>query len=366
LSAPLAARRLQRLIRFGVVAGALAVLAGVVYVSLLVPILISVFLSYLLLPPLQRLERWRVPRTPAIAAIVLGSVGVLVVAFVQLSPVLYRQLLILIQLLPTALNTVASTWLPAAERYLTEHGLAAPDEAHALLNVGNLTSRVASQLQGGLAGVWKTGSSVVGGILNIVLIPILTFFMLKDHERFSGVLRSLVPPDLLEPVQRLGHRIDLTLRSVLKGQAIVAAILTVLYVVGFTAVGLQSAIAIGVVAGICRIIPYFDVIVGGALSAIVLLSNFTGWGQALSVVLVFVVVQALDGAFITPSVIGERLGLHPVIVILSVLAFGNWLGFWGVLLAIPAAAIVKVLVGAALPYYRQSRAYTEREELPPP
>lgn len=358
----LAPRQMRRFVRFNFVALLLLLFVGSVYFSLLVPILVSCFFTYLLLPLVDRLERLRVPRLAAVCAIVLGVVALIVFAVVRVVPILYQQVLLLVQLIPTAVNTVIETWLPHAEKSLANFGLMSPEEIHKLLSGASVLARLDSQVQAGITGLWKTGTSLAGGALYLLLIPTLTFFMLKDYRALCQGLKSLVPLDLVEPTGRMVHRINLTLRSVLKGQAIVAGILTILYVIGLSVVGLTSAVAIGVVAGICRVIPYFDVIVGGILSTIVLLSDFGGWGHVLSVVLVFLIVQAIDGAFVTPAVIGERIGLHPVLVILTVFAFGGWLGFWGVLLAVPAAALVKVLIESILPYYRASRAFLPDKE----
>lgn len=354
--------KLRRLLRFCGAAAALIVVVGVVYNALLVPILMSCFLTYLLEPLVELLVRSRLPRLAAVLLISAGLVAAFAVAAVELAPVLYHQALLLVQQVPGAVNTVLSTWLPLAERYVLDLGVAPRAEVHQILGAESIVANVAHQLETSLSSIWKTGTSVAGGLMNLVLIPILTFFMLKDYAEVARFFDSLVPQDLKGPVLRLVHRINLTLRAVLKGQTIVAGILMLLYVAGLSAVGLQSSIAIGVVAGICRLIPYADVVVGGVLSAIVLLSTGAGWGMVLSVVLVFLVVQAVDGLFITPSVVGERVGLHPMLIILSVLAFGDWLGFWGVLLAIPIAALGKVMLEAGVYYYRQSRAYLAADE----
>lgn len=349
--------RLRRFLKFCAIGLALVGLIATIYSALLVPILVSLFLTYLLEPLVIRLER-RMPRRTAVGILVIGGVSVLSLAAIRFVPLLYRQVLLLVQLLPGAVNTAIATWLPLAERYVSDFGFLSPGDVHQLFAAQNMVARFSSQLQLALNGVWHTGASVASSVVNVVLIPVLTFFLLKDLPMLRAALKSLVPMDLTAATSHLAHRVSLTLRSVLKGQAIVALIVTGMYVVGLTVIGLQSAIAIGVVAGVCRVIPYFDVIVGGILSTVVLLSNFGGWGQVLSVVLVFLMVQAIDGAFVTPAVIGERVGLHPVLVILSVIALGDWLGFWGVLLAVPIAAVTKVLIEEALPYYRSSKAYS--------
>ena len=333
---------------------------GMLYGALLPPILISCFITYLLLPLVNRLERRRVPRILAIAFLVVGTLTIVAVSGVRLVPILYQQLLNLLHLVPGAVSALTARWLPVLEQFIEGLGIIASGDIQHMLSPTSMVNSVASEIQGSLAGLWKTGTSLVGTLFYAVLIPLLTFFLLKDYEHIAVALRSLVPPDLIGPVNRIRVRLDLTLKSVLKGQAIVAAILGVLYTIGFSIVGLPSGIAIGIISGFCRLIPYGDVIVGGTLSALVLVSDGAGIGQVIGVVSVFVAVQVADGAFITPAIIGERIGLHPAVIILSVLALGDWFGFWGILLAIPIAAVIKVLVASLLPYYRASRAFQRR------
>ncbi len=350
-------RQARRFIVFLAVAAALVFGLGLFYASLVLPIGVGAFLAYLLLPLVDKLETLRVKRVLATAAIIFVALGIIAIAVSRMAPLLYVQVLYIVKLLPNAVAAVMEKWRPLAEQYVVDLGFMTPAEIHDLLSYSSLLGKLQSQLQAGISGVWRTGTSLAGGMVNIVLIPVVTFFLLNDYRALRRAALSLVPQDLIVPMQFVTAKVNLTLRSVIKGQATVAAILAGLYVIGLTVVDLQSAIAIGVVAGVCRIVPYLDVIVGLTLSMVVLLSNFAGWGQVASVVLVFLVVQAIDGAFITPRVIGERVGLHPMVVILSVLAFSDRFGLWGVIVAIPLVAIVKVLLEAAAPFYRASRAY---------
>jgi predicted PurR-regulated permease PerM len=350
-------RRARRFLIFCAAVGALTILVATLYASLCVPLGVSAFLTYLLLPFVGRLERRGVPRSLAALAIIALSLAILSLAVSHIVPLVYKQGLILARLLPSAVSTVADKWVPELERSVADLGFFSADDVHGLFAGAAIMSRISAQLQATLTGLWHTGTSLVGGVVKVVMIPVFSLFLMIDYPRFKQGFLSLLPLDLVLPARLVKRKIDVTLRSVIKGQATVACILAGLYVVGLSVVGLQSAIAIGVIAGVCRVIPYFDVVVGGTLSLIVLLSDFRGWGQALSVVLVFVIVQATDGAFVTPRVLGERVGLHPLVVIASVLAFGDWLGFWGVLLAIPIVAIIKALLEAAKPYYLASRAY---------
>jgi len=349
---------LRRLLFFSLAVMGIFVITATVYGALMLPILVSAFLTYLMLPLVDSLERRRIPRNVAAFSLIVGSTAVVIFGVFRLVPVLYQQMLLIGHLLPDAARVVQQHWLPVISHQLADFGVISPQDFSEIFGATQLVGRLTQHVQANLAGIWKTGTSVAGGIIYLVLLPVLHFFMLKDYPLIAKTLRDLVPRDLQSSVRRLLAAVNRTFRSVLKGQAIVAGILGVLYIIGFNIVGLQSAFLIGMVAGLCRIIPYLDVVVGGILSAIVLLSNFNGWGQVLGVVSVFVVVQAVDGAFVTPRVLGDRVGIHPLVLLLSVLAFADWFGFWGVLLAVPVSAMIKVLLVAIKPYYLRSRAYS--------
>jgi predicted PurR-regulated permease PerM len=349
--------RVLRLLAFFGIAALVVISLVFVYESLMIPVSVAAFLTYLLLPLVEQLERRRVRRVYAVSGLLLLSLAAIGLGIVRLVPEVYRQAMSLVRLTPGAMSAVLDVWVPLAEKFVVDLGVMDATDVHAWFSTSSLLGRLNSQLEAGLRGLWNTGTSVLGGMLNIVLIPLLTFFMLNDYDHVERSLSRLVPRDLVAPVSIVMDKVNLTLRSVLKGQVTVAGILAVLYVIGLSAVGLQQAVAIGVVAGICRLIPYLDVVVGGALSVIVLLSDFQGWGQVLSVVLVFLIVQAIDGVLITPRVVGERVGLHPVVVIASVLAFADWLGFWGILIAVPVVAIFKALLVTARPFYLASGLY---------
>ena len=221
----------------------------------------------------------------------------------------------------------------------------------------NIIPQVTAGIRQTLKGIWMSTPGLFNTVVNIVLVPVIAFFLLSEKGSLRQKVKNVIPRDLLPHINTALVNISSTLRSVLKGQAIVAAILALLYIIGLSLVGLKAALAIGLVAGICRIVPYFDLIVGGLLSALVIISDFSGWGQALGVVGVFVAVQAIDGAFITPRIMGDKAGLHPLLVILSVLSFGQLFGFWGVLFAIPVIAVVRVIITQIIPLYQKSKLY---------
>ncbi len=350
-------RRTRRFAKLCVVFTLVAFLFAAVYKSLLAPLLVSMFLCYLLLPLVKRLETYKIPRLVSIFTIMALLSGIIAIVSFKVAPLVYFQALALFKLIPESFAAVSNKWIPAVERLVVEWGLMKAGAAHSFFEGLKIMSRIEAHFERGLGGIVNTGISLAGGMINLGLIPFFLFFFLKDYQAITDGLWSLVPKDLIPPTRSVTHRINLTLRSVLKGQATVAGILMVLYVIGLSIVGIQSAVIIGLVAGLCRIIPYLDVLVGAVLSTIVILSDFGGFGQVFGVIIVFLVVQALDGAVITPQIVGDRVGLHPMAIIISVIAFGNWFGFWGVLLAVPIVAIAKSLFVAAKPYYMASATY---------
>lgn len=332
-----------------------------VYDTLTVPFLLSLFFSYLLAPFVDYLDRrYRIPRIVFVTAVLVFTVGLISLAVMWVIPYVYHEILFLVKLAPSVLDTINQSWYPAIKEYLLGFEFVSEKLFNDVFLEWGRVDQWTERVQRALTTIWNSAPQVVGTVVNIVMTPLLTFFFVKDEKRILGALRTLVPVDLRQPTRDILGKIGKTFHSVIKGQITVASILAVLYVVGFSIAGLRAGVAIGLVAGVCRLVPYLDVVVGGILSLIVVLADWQGPGQLFFVVGVFAVVQALDGMLITPRVIGERLGIHPMIVIATILAFADLWGFWGVLLAIPTIAIVKVIFLTVIPYYQASKAYRPR------
>lgn len=349
--------RFYRLLIFFAILIPIFYLMSNVYRAVLVPFFLSLFFSYFLSPFVDRFDRFRIPRVWVVAFILLLTFALVGIGLFEVVPYLYAELLNLVKLAPQVYEFGIEKVFPVVKEYLL--GLGFVDE-HLISNlISNAQAMVhwSDRVQDALTSIWRTAPQVVGTLVNLVMTPLFTFFFVKDHKRIVRFLTELTPVDLRHPVAELLQRMSRTLHSVIKGQIMVAAILAVLYVIGFSVAGIHAGFAIGLVAGICRLIPYLDVVVGGALCLIVMLANWQGVGQLFFVVGVFGVVQTLDGMLITPRIIGERLGVHPLLVIITVIGFADFWGFWGVLLAVPTIAVAKVLFIVLRPYYENSGAY---------
>ena len=328
-----------------------------VYRALAVPFFISLFLTYLLTPIVRRFDR--APRSLVVSCLLLLTLAALTFLVLRLFPYLYHELIALIRLTPKAAQTFTDIWIPELRQFVLAYDVVTPREFDHYVKEFSVSQKVMEHLNQSVVAIWHSVPQVLGTVVTIVMVPLMTFFLLKDSETVAGALVRLVPPDMREPLGAVLRRVDLTFRSVLKGQATVALILAALYVMGLSVVGLQASAAIGLTAGLCRVVPYLDVVVGLVLSFLVVFADFQSVSQLVAIVAVFLTVQALDGMLITPRILGKKAGLHPAIVIISVLAFGDLFGFWGVLLSVPTVAVVKELVLHIVPLYYRSRIYRD-------
>ena len=325
------------------------------YQVLVVPIGISIFFTYLFLPWVNFLEKNRVPRTLGIVLILLFLLLLLVIAFLRIIPELYHEVLDLVKAAPAGLEFVRREWLiPLKDQIEGLHWLE-KEKIDSIMSEFGRVEKMPEQLQTALFTLWNTAPHLVGTLLNIFLVPMITLVLLKDFPKLKVFIKAAVPEDLHPAMRLFVSRMDETLRTLLRGQLLIAAILGVLYIVSMNILGIKSAFSIGLIAGVCRLIPYCDVLVGGSLALVAILANFNGIGQVFGLVLMFFLIQTLDGMLLTPRILGERLGLHPLVVIVSVFAFADLMGFWGILLAIPIVALLKQCFLLLEPFYKESK-----------
>lgn len=325
------------------------------YSKVLAAVLISGFFAYLINPLVNILEHNKLNRRFASLFVLLVIFGVIVWVAIRLFPYLYDQLVGLIQQVPSLIENLsknAGTWV---RNILRDYGIKDHGAVDRALRSFNLVEQALSRVQMAAQQIVDVGAGVMGSLVSLILVPILTYYMVAEKARLLQSVRRVTPRDLRPYGIKLASILDETLVNVVRGHLKVALALSCLYSIGFSAIGLSAGVAIGIAAGVCRVIPYLDVVVGLTLGVTYI---FT---QQISVITVFWLVgvigtvQILDGAFITPKLIGEKVGLHPMVVILTVIAASSQFGFWGVLLAIPGAAVAKALYKLVLPLYRDSR-----------
>lgn len=354
---------IERSLRIGIVGAlVLAVIVGALWVlkGALTPLVAALVIAYLFDPVIDRFEARGIPRSVAIA-ILLALIGVSLigVAFF-LIPAMQRDVAALSENLPTALRDGLSGLAP---RLQEEYGITLPRTIHdaiETLRSGEFEiplDAVRGLLERLVLGVTGT----VGALVSLVLIPVLAYYLLVEFDRIRLAVLDLVPRDYQEMVATEAARVDVLISGFIRGQLTVCLLLAILYAVGFTVIGIDLAVVIGVLSGLLGIIPYVGSAVAlGAAAGMALLQY--GFDVHLALVVGwYFLVQGLEGFFLTPKIVGGNLGMHPVTVIVALLIGGDLLGFLGLLIAVPIAAVVQVFLQDGVAVYRRSTLYARPE-----
>jgi predicted PurR-regulated permease PerM len=345
-----------------------AVIAGLFTVILwllapvLAPFVVACVLAYALTPLVDWLDdvgRGRVPRLLAVVVVELLFVLALLAVMLLIVPILAKELPLMRDQLPVLLDKLDVAIKPL----LGQWGL------HFTLDVANIKVFVTKYLNanfedafGSLLTSVKLGGSVAFAIIgNAILIPVALFYLLMDWDRFVAKVRELVPPRLRASTDSFMHESDSVLGQYLRGQLLVMLILAVFYSVGLGLFGLDLAAPIGIFTGLAIFVPYLGFGLGLVLATLAGLLEFSATsGVSYALIMVAVVYglgQFVESLFLTPRLVGERIGLHPLAVIFALLAFGQLLGFVGVLVALPVSAVLLVAIRRIRAGYLASRLY---------
>jgi predicted PurR-regulated permease PerM len=323
----------------------------------LTPFVVAALFGWLGDPLVDRLERAGRSRNTAVILVFTLMALLAVLAALILVPLIERQIMTLIDSLPRYRDFLLATVLPWLER---RTGL----QLTVWLDPVRIFDLVRSHWEsaGGIAAtivayVSRSGFAMLAWIANIVLIPVLAFFFLRDWDVMVERVAALVPRDHLDTVSRLARESSEMLGGFLRGQFLVMLILGAMYGIGLWIVGLDLGLLIGIIAGLFTFVPYLGPTSGIVLGVIAALVQFGDWKHVLGVLIVFGIGQVIESYWLTPKLVGNRIGLHPVAVIFAVLAGGQLFGFLGMLLALPVAAIANVLLRYAHERYTQSRLY---------
>ena len=322
----------------------------------LTPFAVAALLGWMGDPLVDRLER-RLPRNTSVILVFAAMTLTGLLALLALLPLLQRQVVTLVVSLPHYRDWFTGTAVPWLESKTGLHLLEWLDPQR-MIDIFRQHWEAAGGAAATLLGyLSRSGFVLLGWIANLVLLPVLTFFFLRDWDLFVERVATLVPRRHAEIVGQLARESSEVLRSFLRGQLLVMLILGLLYAIGLWAVGLDLGILIGVIAGVLTFVPYLGpatVIVFGGIAA---LAQYGDWQHLAGVALVFALGQVVESYWLTPKLVGGRIGLHPVAVIFAVLAGGQLFGFLGMLLALPVAAVVNVLLRYAHMRYTHSRLY---------
>ncbi|KJK19653.1 AI-2E family transporter [Pseudomonas sp. NPDC087612] len=324
---------------------------------ILSPFLVGILLAYLADPLVDRLERAGLSRTWGVVVVFALFTLLLTLLLLVLVPMLAKQLVRLYELAPQMLDWLQHQALPWVQTRLgLADGFWKFDKIKAAISehMGQTTDIVGVILSQATA----SGLALIGWLANLVLIPVVSFYLLRDWDLMMAKIRSLLPRQREERVVALAGECHEVLGAFVRGQLLVMLALGIIYASGLMLVGLELGLLIGLLAGLAAIVPYMGFIIGIGAAMIAGLFQFGGDPYPLlGIAAVFMVGQALEGMVLTPLLVGDRIGLHPVAVIFAILAGGEMFGFTGVLLALPVAAVIMVLLRHVHDLYKESDIY---------
>ncbi|MEO1962739.1 MAG: AI-2E family transporter [Cycloclasticus sp.] len=334
-------------------------LAGIIYFlsPVLMPFLSAALLAYLGDPLVQRLEKYKWPRSLAVSLVFAVIFSALSAAVIVLVPLIEQQIAALIDKIPAIIAWGKETALPWLQGRLGGLGEMDAEKLQQTLqdNAGGASSVVASIL----GSMTSSGMALLSGLANLLLIPVVTFYLLRDWAGLMAAIRDAFPRKIEKKAGVIAQEVDTVLGAFFKGQVLVMISLAIVYCVGLSMVDLEFALLIGLIAGVVSFVPYLGLIIGLLLACAASVFQLHDASGLLAVLAVFAVAQILESVVLTPILVGDKIGLHPVAVIFAVMAGGQLFGFTGVLLALPVAAVLLVLLRHASEQYKNSELYTD-------
>ncbi|KRS12270.1 membrane protein [Roseovarius atlanticus] len=320
--------------------------------DVILPFVLGGAVAYFLDPVADRIESMGASRAVAVALITLVAICIFVIMALLVIPTLVNQTANLIDIAPQLFNDL--------QNFLTARF---PDLVDQDSTLRQSLATIGTTIQERGGQVVETVLASLGSLVNVavllVIVPVVAFYLLYDWDRMVAEIDRLLPREHAPVIRRLAGEIDNTLASFIRGMGTVCLILGTYYAVALMLVGLQFGLVVGAFAGLVTFIPYVGAILGGALA--IGLALFQFWGDWLSIGLVagiFVLGQVVEGNILTPKLVGESVGLHPVWLIFALSVFGALFGFVGMLVAVPVAAAIGVLMRFAVQQYLDSALYT--------
>ncbi len=325
--------------------------------SVLMPFVAGIVLGYLFDPLASRFEKWGMSRTWATILVFTVVILIAVPGIILLFGMVDEQLSLFVEAAPGYISSFIKR---------TEPVLAGLQERFPSLEIANIKAMIKDNMTSGLQfggrllkGLINNGFAIINLISLLLITPVVAFYMLRDWDTFVKKVDNLLPRKSKNTIREQFRQIDRALSGFIRGQVSVCVILGTYYSIGLKLVGLELGVLVGFLAGLISFIPYVGSISGFVVSIILALAQFNDYTKVLEVIAVFAVGQFVEGNFLTPKLVGDNIGLHPVWVMFALLAGGVLLGFLGLMIAVPVAAIIGVLTRYAINNYKKSNLYLE-------
>ena len=319
--------------------------------DVILPFVLGGAIAYVLDPIADRLQKLHLSRIVSVAIITLVAALVFVLLILLVIPTLIQQTAALIDTAPALFNQLQTALTDRFPQLLDADSTIRQQ----LITIGNSIQSKGGDL---LNGLLSSALGLINVVILLVVVPVVAFYLLLDWDNMTAKIDDMLPRDHAPVVRRLATQIDTTLASFIRGQGTVCLILGSYYAVALMLAGLNFGLVVGFIAGLISFIPYVGALVGGVLA--IGLALFQFWGNPLMIGLIagiFAVGQFLEGNILTPKLVGNSVGLHPVWLLFALSVFGSLFGFVGMLVAVPVAAVIGVLARYGIEKYKDSRLY---------
>lgn len=328
---------------------------------ILMPFIVAALFAYLMDPLTDKLETWKLNRTAAVSLVFLLIALLTLLMMLLIVPMMIEQVGRFIQRIPQVLAWLQASLLPYIKDITGSDVQGLP--------LADLQQLLGSHWQqaGSLAGSFlKTATastmSVVALAANVTLIPVVGFYLLRDWDKLMLAIQQLLPLRIRTKTTTLASECNEVLSAFIHGQLLVMLSLGIVYAIGLAIVGVDLALFLGALAGLASVVPYLGVIVGITAASVAAYMQFQEWMPLVWVALVFGIGQILESVLLTPLLVGDKIGLHPVAVIFAIMAGGQIAGFVGILIALPVAAVLMVFVRHLHNHYQSSHLYLNTDE----
>lgn len=335
--------------------------------SVTIPILIATIIAYLLDPLVDRLEKFKIGRGASILFLTLSVVAFFSLVVLLVIPAIEREIVSLIKKMPEYMTRIKDEVGPFFDESFRRFFPGSDFSTTGLLKEGDsllkkIPADLLKKILMAVSSTFKGTLSLFVSLLGILIMPLYIYYILKDFDAFKEGIIALLPLSSRSFIISQFKEVDLTLSSFVRGQIIICAILAVIYSTGLYFIGIDLALVIGILSGAAFIIPYIGTILGIIAASFMAFVEFRDVTHIIYVFILYGGAQVLEGAVITPRVIGDKVGLHPLAIILSIIIGGELFGFLGILLAVPTAATLKIFTFSAIDSYKNSSYYQSNEQ----
>lgn len=324
--------------------------------DVILPFILGGAIAYCLDPIADRLERLGLSRVAAVAVITLVATLTFILLFLLVIPALVQQTAQLIETAPDVFNRLQKALTTRFPELMDETSTIRQQ----LIAIGETIQSKGGEL---VNGVLSSALGLINMLIFLVVVPVVAFYLLLDWDNMTAKIDEMLPRDHLPVVRRLASQVDKTLASFIRGQGTVCLILGTYYAISLMLAGLNFGLVVGFIAGLVSFIPYIGALVGGVLA--IGLALFQFWGDWVSIGIIggiFMVGQFLEGNILTPKLVGNSVGLHPVWLLFALSVFGSLFGFVGMLVAVPVAAMIGVFARYGIEQYKDSLLYRGKQD----